>query len=304
MFELKQLKCFVAVATEMNFHRAAARLNMTQPPLSRQIRLLEHAIGVELFDRSGRQIRLTPGGERFLLEARDLLRRAEDSALVARAVASGLQGAVTLGFVPIATLDLLPRIVPFLSREFPQTRLVLQEMLTVHQVQALTSGRHDLGIIRIPPSREDLEFRLIRSERYLLAMHADHPLAGSESVSLSDLNGRDLIMYSPGAGWYGYERLNALFSDQGIRPNIVQYFGETLTMLSLVNVDVGLALVAASARALGLTNVVYREIDLPSHVRSEYYLAYSPVRIGDPVVRRVYDQIIDLFSGQESGDAL
>jgi len=300
MFELKQLKCFVAVATEMNFHRAAARLNMTQPPLSRQIRLLEHAIGVELFDRSGRQIRLTPGGERFLLEARDLLRRAEDSALVARAVASGLQGAVTLGFVPIATLDLLPRIVPFLSREFPQTRLVLQEMLTVHQVQALTSGRHDLGILRIPPSREDLEFRLIRSERYLLAMHAAHPLAESESVSLNDLNGRDLIMYSPGAGWYGYERFTALFSDQGIRPNIVQYFGETLTMLSLVNVDVGLALVAASARALGLPNVVYREIDLPSHVRSEYYLAYSPVRIADPVVRRVYDQIVDLFADQES----
>ncbi|HBT02973.1 MAG TPA: LysR family transcriptional regulator, partial [Citreicella sp.] len=86
MFELKQLRCFVAVASEMNFHRAADRLNMTQPPLSRQIKQLEHAIGIELFDRSGRQIRLTPGGERFLLEARDLLRRAEDSALVARAV--------------------------------------------------------------------------------------------------------------------------------------------------------------------------------------------------------------------------
>jgi len=301
MFELKQLRCFVAVAAEMNFHRAAERLNMTQPPLSRQIRLLEHAIGVELFDRSGRQIRLTPGGDRFLLEARDLLRRAEDSALVARAVASGLQGAVTLGFVPIATLGLLPRIVPFMSRTFPDTRLVLQEMLTVHQVQALTSGRHDLGILRLPPSREDLEFRLLRSERYMLAMHATHPLTESEQITLSDLHGRDLIMYSPGSGWYGYERFNAVFSERGIRPNIVQYFGETLTMLSLVNVDAGLALVADSARALGFANVVYREIELPAHARSEYYLAYSPLKIVDPVVRRVYDRILDLFP--ESGVA-
>jgi DNA-binding transcriptional LysR family regulator len=303
MFELKQLRCFVAVASEMNFHRAADRLNMTQPPLSRQIKQLEHAIGIELFNRSGRQIRLTPGGERFLLEARDLLRRAEDSALVARAVATGQQGSVTLGFVPIATLGLLPRIVPVLSQEFPAIRLVLQEMLTLHQVQALTSGRHDLGILRTPPSREGLQFRLLRRERYLLAIYRDHPLATRDDLTLRELEGRDMLMYSPGAGWYGHDRIRALFVEAGVQPNFVQYFGETLTMLSLVNVDAGVALVTESARDLQLANVVYREIALPRDLRSEFWLAFSPQRINDPVVRRVHDRILGLFPNPDQPES-
>lgn len=294
MFELKQLRCFVAVASEMNFHRAAERLNMTQSPLSRQIQLLENAIGVELFDRTGRQIRLTPAGARFLVEAQDLLHRAEDSALAARAVASGLEGAVILGFIPISTLGILPRIMPALTRDYPGIRVVLREMLTVHQVQALESGRHDLGIMRVPKNHANLELCRIRQEPYLLAMHRSHPLCQREDLALADLEGQDFLMYSPSDGWYGYDKLIGIFSAAGIYPRFVQYFGETLTMLSLVNVGAGLALVADSARVLGFENVVFRSIALPEAAQSEYFLACKSQRLEDPAVRTIHARIADL----------
>jgi DNA-binding transcriptional LysR family regulator len=294
MFELKQLRCFVAVASEMNFHRAAKRLHMTQPPLSRQIQILEQEIGVQLIDRSGRSIRLTAAGNRFFVEAQDLLRRAEEAALSTRAAASGLEGSVTLGFVPISTLNLLPRIMPSLEARMPDVRIMLREMLTLQQIEALNSGRHDLGILRAPRKRGAVPIRRLLREDYYLAMHESHPFCERSALILSDLNDQNLLMYSPSEGWYGYDIFNSIFTTHDVRPRFVQYFGETLTMLSLVNVGSGLALVSESAQQLGFSAVRFKPISLPKEAVSEYFLAYSPSRISDPAVRSVYDTILEL----------
>lgn len=295
MFELSHLRCFVAVAAEMNFHRAAERLNMTQPPLSRQIQLLERAIGVLLFDRSGRNIRLTSAGRRFLVEAEDLMRRAEEAALSARAAEAGIEGTITLGFFPIAALGPLPAITGHLKAEMPDVRIVLREMLTIHQVEALSSGRHDLGVVRMPRNRYDIRLQRIFTEGYLLAMPRSHPFVERDDLTLGDLDGQDFLMYAPSDGWYQYDIFNGLFAANRVKPNFVQHFGQTLTMLSLVNTGAGLALVPESAAGLGFRDVVYRAIALPADARSDYFLAWNPARAEQPAVGRALELLLDRF---------
>ncbi|MCB1491215.1 MAG: LysR family transcriptional regulator, partial [Rhodobiaceae bacterium] len=135
-YELNQLRCFVAVAEELNFRRAAERLAMTQPPLSRQIKLLEHGIGLTLLERSNRAVRLTPAGESFLVSATDLLQRAEHAVLTARQAERGEIGAIAMGFVPSAALEFVPRIVDAMSEKLPQVSFNPTEMMSYEIVEA------------------------------------------------------------------------------------------------------------------------------------------------------------------------
>lgn len=298
MFELNQLRSFIAVATELNFHRAAERLNMTQPPLSRQIQLLEREVGVLLFDRSGNTTRLTAAGRRFFNEAQDILRRAEAAALSARRAESGEEGAVVLGFIPIATLGLLPSVVSVLRETVPTVDIVLKEMQTIDQFEALQSGLIDLGIMRPPRDRSRTHFTCLLSEPYMLAMHRDHELASKSRHSVRDLHGQDFLMYAPSDGWYGYENLNGLFITQKVRPNFVQYFGQTLTMLSMVDANVGIALVPAAARFLGFPNVLLKPIEFPFPILSEQHLGWSNATDEQPVIQRVREALIGAFRDQ------
>jgi DNA-binding transcriptional LysR family regulator len=130
MFELVQLRCFVALAEELHFGRAAARVNMTQPPLSRQLQQLEHEVGVTLVERSSRFVRLTAAGRAFLVDARAILRSSEEAMITVRRVAQGEGGVITLGFIPATSYSLLPRLVAFLAAEMPLVQLILKEMVT------------------------------------------------------------------------------------------------------------------------------------------------------------------------------
>src|SRR5579859_6871760 len=131
MFELSQLRCFVALAEELHFGRAAARMHMTQPPLSRQIQLLEHHIGAKLFARSSRIVRLTPAGRGFLPEAREILRLAESASLAARRVSRGEAGSVAIGFTASSGYRFLPGLILACRRELPDVDLILKEMVTL-----------------------------------------------------------------------------------------------------------------------------------------------------------------------------
>ena len=130
LFELRQLRCFVAAADELHFGRAARRLNMTQPPLSRQIQLLEHALGVRLFERSSRNVALTSAGRVFLLEARRILRLSESAALATRRVASGEAGTVTIGFTAASGYSYLPRLITLCRERLPNITIHLKEMVS------------------------------------------------------------------------------------------------------------------------------------------------------------------------------
>src|SRR6201746_1209699 len=141
MFEFSQLRCFLAVAEDLHFGRAAQRMNMTQPPLSRQIQLLEHELGVTLFERTSRAVKMTPAGRTFLPEAKQMLRLAEGAIVSAKRVARGEVGPVTVGFTPGSSHAFVPRLVAAAMEKMPDVDLVLREMDSAHQMEALAAGR-------------------------------------------------------------------------------------------------------------------------------------------------------------------
>ena len=272
VFEFFQLRCFVTVAEELNFRRAAARLNMTQPPLSRQINLLEKAIGLTLLERGNRVVRITPAGEVFRTAAIEMLERAESAVLAARQAARGEAGAVTLGFVPSAALEFVPRIVVALRRDWPQVRFTPVEMMSYEITESLMSGGLDLGLTRTAGHTRDIESMRVVREPFVLALPRGHPLNTPGVASASDLDGVDLVGYSTERGGYLREIHSALFASVGIRPKLVQEVSQTQSVLSLVNAGLGAALVPHSATAMRMTELVYRQIDLPDQFMSTIYL--------------------------------
>lgn len=274
MFDLAQLRCFTALATELNFRRAAERLHMTQPPLSRQIQLLEHQLGVVLFTRSTRAVALTAAGRAFFVEAQALLAQAHRAAQTARLIALGESGTVSIGFVASAVYDFLPRVVAQARRDRPGVQIALQEMTTFEQLQALRTGRIDLAIVRASLNDPGLVSERLVREPFVLAVHDEHSLARLEPLELAALHGQPFILYSH-AAWQPFnELLTGMFRSTGVQPDYVQSLSNTLTILSLVNVGMGLALVPRSASAVSFERVRWRTLDLPIGVHSELHLVW------------------------------
>jgi DNA-binding transcriptional LysR family regulator len=156
MFELIQLRCFVTLAEELHFGRAAMRLNMTQPPLSRHIQVLERVVKVELFYRSSRSVRLTAAGAAFLAEATRIVEMADSAVMTARAAAEGQQGMVALGFTAASGYSFLPSFMGHTQQTMAGVRFLLKEMVSGEQIENLLTGRIDIGLLRPPVRRAEL----------------------------------------------------------------------------------------------------------------------------------------------------
>ncbi|PZW70935.1 DNA-binding transcriptional LysR family regulator [Pseudomonas sp. URMO17WK12:I1] len=274
MFELAQLRCFTTVATELNFRRAAERLNMTQPPLSRQIQLLEHSLGVELFTRSTRSVALTAAGRAFFIEAQNLLERAHQAAASARRFAAGDIGSVSISFVGSAVYEFLPRVIAEARLNQPQVKISLSEMNTHQQHEALRTRRIDLGIVRQPLLQAGYENECLVREPFVLAIPRQHPLATVDQVGVRDLDGAPFLMYSHAAYPPFNELLTGMFRSAGVAPEYVQWLGSSLTILALVNAGMGLALVPRCATNVVFKDVTFREIDLGEGIQSELHLTW------------------------------
>lgn len=300
MFELNQLRCFIAVADQLNFRRAAKLLNMTQPPLSRQIQLLEHEIGAKLLDRTSRSVRLTAAGTLFLPEAQHLLNRAEHAALTARRAQRGQEGAIQVGFIPASAFDFLPQVLAASTKRAPGINLMLREMMTIDQVQALKSGQIELGLTRMPRDSQQLATALVSREPFILAVPKDHPLASKDELTLEDFNDERYIMYSPAEGRYGYEIIAGLFSSTAITPDFIQYVGQTHTILALVNAGIGMSLVPAFTKKMGFDNVTFRDMDLPDSIVAELYLLWRDNN-DNPIAKTIRDTIIEIHDSSGIG---
>ena len=274
MFEFSQLRCFLAVAEDLHFGRAAQRVNMTQPPLSRQIQILEHELGVVLFERTSRSVKLTPAGRTFLPEAKQMLRLAEGAVISAKRVARGEAGSVTIGFTPGSSYAFLPRLAAIALEEMPDIDLVLKEMDTEDQMEALGAGRLDAGAVRLPVDRRGVELACVMREPILLAVHDGHPLAERDAPSLRDLERLPFIMYSPSEGRYFYDLMSGLLRTSEVAPSFVQHLSELHSVLALVSAKVGVALVPAAARSLFIKGVVLRELDPAPRTQAELHLAW------------------------------
>ncbi|WP_454721374.1 MULTISPECIES: LysR family transcriptional regulator [Cupriavidus] len=274
MFQLSHLRSFVAVATELHFGRAAALLNMTQPPLTRQIQLLEHEVGVRLLERSGGNVRLTLAGATFLREAEDILRRSQAAALAARRAMRADAGSVTMGFIPAASFTLLPQLLAAIRARFPDVHVSLREMQTDAQLEAIGAGRIELGVVRpFAPRSFALAAPLLR-EPFVLAAPVGHALMTCASLTLRSLEGQPFIEFCPSESRYLYEVVAGRLRAEGVAPEIVQTLSHTHSILSLVDAGMGVALVPRSAHRLGYAGVAFRPLEDAAGLDVELHLAW------------------------------
>jgi DNA-binding transcriptional LysR family regulator len=261
VFSFGRLSCFIAVAEELHFGRAAERLHMTQPPLSRQIQQLEGELGVQLIDRTTRSVTLTPAGVAFLPDARRILQLAEGAAMTVKRVPAGDLGTVVVGFTAASAHVVLPLLLEEAREKLPDVKLELREMVTSVQLEGLLNGELDLGMARPPVKRPGLVSRPLLHEQLIAALPMGHPLAHlGRQLTLNDLDGEDVIMYSPVQARYFNQLLISTFTIAGATPRYVQYVTQVHTMLVLVRSQIGIALVPASAATLHPEGVVFRSI--------------------------------------------
>lgn len=271
--ELHQLRCFVAVAEELHFGRAATRLHMTQPPLSRQIQLLEYSLGVLLLERNNRQARLTLAGQSFLEDARRILQVAESASQSARRIAHGEAGRLTLGFTAVGSYSMIPRLLVHAGQSLPDIELVLSERISSTQVHDLEAGLIDVGLVRqvLPSAR--VEYLPIHREPFVAALPAGHALAGRERLRPADFDEQPFVMYSANEGRYFHDRIANLFARHEVQPRYLHQLGQTHSILGLVNVGLGCAVVPASAQALRLEQVVFKPL-VGMEQQAEIFLAF------------------------------
>lgn len=274
MFDLNQLRCFVAVAEELHFGRAAARLNMTQPPLSRQIQVLEHIVDASLLERTSRSVRLTPAGRSFLTEAKRILKLADSAAQVARRIALGKTGSLKIGFTAAAAYGFLPDLVEACRTRLPDIDFSLKEMVTADQIEAITSGQIDAGLMRPPVARPELLSKRVVSEPLLAAIPQRHPLARVKSVTIKDFDGVPFVMYSPYESRYFHDLLVAEFTQAGILPRYVQHLSQIHSILAMVRAGLGVSIVPAAAANLSVAGVRLRPLRLGARTLVELLVVW------------------------------
>jgi DNA-binding transcriptional LysR family regulator len=259
MYSLDQLRGFVAVAEELHFGRAAERLRMTQPPLSRAIQKLERDLGVVLLDRGSRSVRLTPAGAAFLVDAQRMLVAAETARDSARRVAEGVAGTLSVGFTAMSAVRILPRVLRECRNELPDVELTLHELVSAAQFDGLTTGEIDLALVRLPPPDPSVRTRLIHREPLVAAVPTGHELAGGGGpLAVADLDGVDMIDYDrEGASYFADLVASVLVN---VRPRSRQRVTQVHTMLALVGAGRGVAIVPEAATAFHLDGVVIRPL--------------------------------------------
>ncbi|GLB69026.1 LysR family transcriptional regulator [Arthrobacter mangrovi] len=261
MFSLIQLQSFVAVAEELHFGAAAERLNMTQPPLSRQIQLLEKELRAPLFDRTSRKVELTDAGRTLLPSARQILDMAVKTELDVRRVATGEAGSVTIAYTAIAGQSALPRLLRRAADEQPGVSLILRELVSTDQMDGLVKGTVDIGLLRPIVARPGVVSRPLMRDRLVIALPADSELSGEGALPVRALEGQPLMMYSTAEARYFHDLVLRLFASAGAHPNVTQYASQVPALLAFVEAGLGLTLVPASAQSFAPAGVQFRELE-------------------------------------------
>ncbi len=260
--ELRHLRYFVAVAQELHFGRAAARLGLAQPPLSQQIKALEIETGVTLLERTKRRVELTAAGEIFFQEARKILAMTDRAVLAARRTARGEVGKLVVGFVSSTVYGKATSIFRIMQEEYPDISLLLQDLSSVEQVEAIKAYRLDVALVRPPVETGELhQMRTIWREPLIVALPRRHRLAGQKRIAASELAGESfLLVDAPGFR----DQLVRICALAGFSPRIVQQARSTPTIVNLVAAGIGISIVPASLRNLHRQGVTYRSFEPPA----------------------------------------
>lgn len=259
--ELRHLRYFIAVAEELHFSKAAERLHIAQPPLSQQIQQLEAELGVQLFHRkTKRQVLLTEAGKAFLQAAYQLLVQLETSVALTQRIGRGQTGQLRIGFTSLVIYDLLPLILQQFHAQFQQVELVLRELTTSQQEQALRDSLIDVGFAHPPLEDDTLSSQCIHRQNLVVALPSTHSLAQEEQICVRSLLNEPLIVFprylAPGL----YDRIMSLFEQENCQPNITQSAIQMQTIIALVSARMGVAITPSSLQNLQRPGVTYRPI--------------------------------------------
>ncbi len=258
--DLHELKSFSVLARELHFRRAAERLCISQPALSKQIRRLEEKVGGGLFARTRRRVTLTETGRVLLPLADKLLKDSEQALTTAKEASNGRAGILRIGFGLAAVSELLPRTILQFSREYPLIKLQMSDMSTPSQLTALLQESLDIGIVRLPIASTELDsFPLIR-ERLLLAV--PESFRYSHRDKLSTLRDAPFVLISRSASSTFHNHALSLCRSAGFTPNVVQESGEIFTILNFVRAGLGVSLVQSAAARMKVPGVRFHELKM------------------------------------------
>lgn len=261
MLDLRKLRYFLTVAEELHFGRAAIRLHLAQPPLTRQISALETELGFKLFDRTSRTVTLTAQGRSFLPYARGVLEQVELAQVIAGKLAAGTAGQLTLGYVSsIALSDLFSQAIQAFALRFPDVQLTLVECASGSLGAQVADGRLDIGLSRLLPQDKAVQALSLGEERLVAAVSSESPLARQASVNLAQLSAYPLILFPADYGSGLNQSIEQLYRHHGqpLRPGPT---GRQITsIIALVAAGQGVALVPACTQSLMNKGVTYRPL--------------------------------------------
>lgn len=247
-FTFRELECFIAVSEELSFTRAAERLHLAQPPLSRHIRNLEEKLDVKLFERTNREVRLTAPGVAFRSEARDILQQVRRAGEAARRAGEGETGMLNVGFVSAVLSPELVQVFADFREKCPHIQLNLHDRLPIDQLEDLRTGELEVGFIGIAPDRvpEGIEATSWMEESLLVFFPTKHPLAEKSTVRIKDLRDEPFVMISPEAAPAFSTHLRALCLEAGFRPRIVQEARRAQAVAAMTVAGSGIAILPES----------------------------------------------------------
>ncbi|KAF1025678.1 MAG: HTH-type transcriptional regulator GltC [Burkholderia plantarii] len=274
MIDIKPLRYFVTLAETRHFGRAATRLNLSQPPLSRQIAALEASLSVTLVERGPRGVTLTPAGERFYEDARAILASLERAARHAKAAAAGTAGKLTVGFTMCSAYSVVPRYAREFAAAWPEVALQLRETVSNDLAEQVLNGQIDAAILFPGPPHEGLAQRIVVTEPLCVALSRDHPRARARRLRIAELADEPFVMAVADVA----PTLRAAIVDHcrqgGFTPNVRLEVQLQQTVLGLVDEGVGVALVPESMRRARWAGVAFRPLaDAPT---IEQALVWSP----------------------------
>lgn len=262
--EFRHLKYFLVLAEELNFSRAAKRLFISQPPLTRQIHQLEEELQVQLFVRTHKGVELTEAGRHFIAEAEKIVSFADASIERTRMAEKGTLGKLDIGIFGSATFNIIPTLLQQFRTRYPKVLITLHTLSKTEQIAALRDGSLTLGFNRLYPETAEMQVETVLSERIMLAAHCDHPLAQRHHVALKSLAKEPLILFpkKPGPSLAG--EIIALCREAGFSPNITQETDDVVSSIALVSLGFGLCCVPESTTNLKLPNVTYIPLRSPT----------------------------------------
>ena len=300
--ELRQLRYFVAVAEDLNFSRAAERLNVSQPPLSTQIKALEDELGARLFDRTRRKVEITEAGLVLLDHARRALGELRRAAELVSLSARGEAGLIRMGFTDsVPMLDMFPRLMRAFRDRYPEIRIELRHVSTSRQLQAILDEELDVGILRPPyhfQAGPNITAHRIWRDELMVFLPANHRLTSARNgIAMDELVLEPFVGVAPDVGCGMYEHVMTLCSRAGFSPRVVQHARELGSVLGLVAAGIGIAILPECYARIGITGAVSRPLAEPG-AESNLLMAFKAQTVSQRLQRFV-DVALALAANQD-----